>query len=146
MGCGGRQLPEPATENPLDRLREASSHLPPRSPHAPSHTGGNRKTDALVLGGTVAATFPTKPHCKSHAPAGSPTTHLGAHGPPPSSPALLGSGGPPSPDSPPSVPFRPHGESPCCQVLDPESLMPDLVTLVPSEPGRSLLYVHNMLE
>lgn len=67
----------------------ASPH--PGSPDAPSHTGGNRKTDAPVLGGTVAATFPPSF-------TGSPTTRLGPHNPSPSSPAMRGSGallGPP---------------------------------------------------
>lgn len=67
VGVGGGSLSKPATDNSLrasERRRPALPH--PKSPHTPTYTDGNRKTDSLVLGQTTAATFPTNPHCESY--------------------------------------------------------------------------------
>ena len=93
---------EAACQSQPQRTLSTDNEKPPASPHpgspdAPSHTGGNRKTDALVLSGTGAATLPTKPHCKSHTVAGSPTTCLSPRNPSPSSLTTLGSRALPGP-------------------------------------------------
>lgn len=78
--------------------KDCQSSPHPKNPHTTSDTDGNRKTDAFVLGGTVAATFTTSPHRESYTLAGSSTTR--STPPPLGSPTILGSWGFPGPHSP----------------------------------------------
>lgn len=96
VGAGGRQ--------PAKARRRRLPALPPhpKNPHAPSYTDRNRKTEALILGGTAAATFPTSLHTLA---AGSRTTWPGL----PQLPDCTELPGPPSPHTPSSVLFMLSG-------------------------------------
>lgn len=136
VGVGGGSLPKPATEK--EPCLPAEPALSPQEPHAPSYTDGNRKTDSLVLGGTVAATFPTM-----RAPlSGRKSNHV-------SRPLQASSQLPHSPGSwalpAPLLPIHPvhaSGEGP--QIWSPESLqgqasscstfITHLSSLIPSQP------------
>lgn len=87
-------------ERQLDKARHGKVCQPsplPESPHAPSHTDGNRKTNGLVPGGTAAATFTATLTASAALSAGSPTTCCR---PPTPAPPPLGSWDFPGPTRP----------------------------------------------
>ena len=138
-GGGGKGTGRGRQPAKASHRRQLALPQHPQSPHAPSYTDRNRKTETLILGGTAAATFPTSPHTLA---AGSPTTWSAFailstpsrpyHPRPPQLPHCTELLGAPGPHIPPSVLFMLSGPGSqdasgsilraSCQIWSPESL------------------------
>lgn len=105
---GGRQLGRARHRKDC----QASPH--PKNPLAPSYPDGNRKTDTLVLGGTVAATFTASPHCEPYALWQEVQPHVAVLLPP--APPLLWVPGTSQAPRAPICPVHVSQDALCCKV------------------------------